>query len=108
MTEPATTPPGIQEQKMQVQVKDDKVQTMYSNMVRLYPGPQAEELIIDFSIMTPSSQSQDTMIMDVTARVALNYFAAKRLALTLSQAVQRYEQQFGPIELDLRRRVKQG
>ncbi len=48
------------------------------------------------------------MVMEVTTRVAMNYFAAKRLALALSQAVQRYEQQFGPIELDPRRRFKQG
>ena len=32
---------------------------------------------------------------------------ATNLALTLSQAVQRYEQQFGAVELDIRRRFKQ-
>ena len=31
-----------------------------------------------------------------------------KLALQLSQIVQRYEQQFGPIELDVRRRLRQG
>ena len=106
MTEAAAGQP--QGQQMQVQVKDDKVHTIYSNMVRLYPGPNMEELIIDFTMMTPSAQQAETVVMEVNTRVAMNYFAAKRLALHLSQAVQRYEQQFGPIELDPRRRLKQG
>jgi hypothetical protein len=106
MTEPAAGQP--QGQQMQVQVKDDKVTTVYSNMVRIFGGPNAEELILDFTMMTPSPQQAETMVMEVSTRVAMNYFAAKRLALALSQAVQRYEQQFGPIELDPRRRLKQG
>jgi hypothetical protein len=105
MTEPAAQP-GSSSQ-MQVQVRDDKVHTVYSNMVRLLGGPNAEELLLDFTVMTPSSDRPEVMVMEVNTRVAMNYFAAKRLALALSQAVQRYEQQFGPIELDPRRRVKQ-
>ncbi len=106
MTEPASQPaqPG---QQMQVQVREDKVHTVYSNMVRLLGGPNAEELLLDFTVMTPSSDRPEVMVMEVNTRVAMNYFAAKRLALALSQAVQRYEQQFGPIELDPRRRLKQ-
>ncbi len=107
MTEPAAQP-GQQGQQMQVQVREDKVNTVYSNMVRLLGGPNAEELLLDFTVMTPSSERPEVMVMEVNTRVAMNYFAAKRLALALSQAVQRYEQQFGPIELDPRRRLKQG
>ena len=105
MTEPATQPG--QTGQMQVQVREDKVHTVYSNMVRLLGGPNAEELLLDFTVMTPSSDRPEVMVMEVNTRVAMNYFAAKRLALALSQAVQRYEQQFGPIELDPRRRLKQ-
>ena len=108
MTEAAGTPgQNPSGQQMQVQVKDDKATTVYSNMVRIFGGPNAEELILDFTMMTPSAQQAETMVMEVSTRVAMNYFAAKRLALALSQAVQRYEQQFGPIELDPRRRFKQ-
>jgi hypothetical protein len=45
--------------------------------------------------------------MEISTKIYMSAFAAKKLALTLSQAVQRYEQQFGPIELDPRRRIKQ-
>jgi hypothetical protein len=97
-----------QVQQMQVQLREDKAHTVYSNVCRLFGGPNAEELIVDFAITTPAPDRQDVMNMDVSARVIMNYFAAKRLALALSQAVQRYEQQFGAIELDPRKRFKQG
>jgi hypothetical protein len=96
-----------QQQQMQVQLREDKAHVVYSNVCRLFGGPNAEELVVDFAITTPAPDRQDVMNMDVNARVIMNYFAAKRLALALSQAVQRYEQQFGAIELDPRRRLKQ-
>ena len=45
--------------------------------------------------------------MEVSARVVMSVYAAKTLALRLSQTVQRYEQQFGTVELDIRKRLKQ-
>lgn len=111
MTEPnasTTQPQQPQPQQVQVQIRDDKAQIVYSNVARLTTGPNAEELVLELATTTHSPERQDVMFMDVTTRVYLNLYAAKRLALTLSQAVQRYEQQFGPIELDPRRRLKQG
>ncbi len=110
MTEPISQPgnPANPTGQMQVQIRDDKVQTIYSNMVRLLGGPNAEELLLDFTIMSPSTERPEVMVMEVSTRVAMSYQGAKRLALSLSQAVQRYEQQFGAIELDPRRRMKQG
>jgi hypothetical protein len=99
--------PQGQPQQMQVQLREDKAHVVYSNVCRLFGGPNAEELIIDFAITTPAPDRADVMNMDVNARVIMNYYAAKRLALSLSQAVQRYEQQFGTIEIDPRRRLKQ-
>ena len=34
----------------------------------------------------------------------MNYYSAKRLALTLGQIIRRYEQQFGELELDVTKR----
>ena len=100
-----TTPQG---QQVQVHVREDKMVSVYSNQCRLGSGPQAEEIYVDFATMVPSGQQQDAMAMDVTNRVYMNVFAAKRLALMLSQTIQRYEQQFGAIELNPQRRLKQG
>ena len=108
MTEPKEGPGGPQAQQIQVQVKDDKAHTAYTNMWTVRPTHSAEEIVIDFGMSLPSAERQDQMILDVQSRIILNYFSAKRLALQLSQVVQRYEQQFGPVELDVRKRLRQG
>ena len=103
------TPPAQtnQPQQVQVQLREDKVVPVYSNVNRVSMGPQAEEMMVDFGVMHQDPAKPEALVMDMTTRVYMSAFAAKKLALTLSQAVQRYEQQFGPIELDPRRRVKQ-
>jgi hypothetical protein len=98
----------VQQQQVQVQLREDKAVAVYSNVSRVAVGPQAEEVIVDFGVMAQDPQKQDSLVMDISTKVYLSAYAAKKLALTLSQAVQRYEQQFGSIELDPRRRVKQG
>lgn len=102
------TPGAAGTQQVQVQIKEDKTNTVYSNVCRIFSSHNAEELVVDFAVTMPSSDRADVLVMDVNTRVVMNYFAAKRLALSLSQAVQRYEQQFGALELDPRRRFKQG
>ncbi len=42
MTEAAAGGQTPQGQQMQVQVKDDNAKTVYSNMVRIFGGPNAE------------------------------------------------------------------
>jgi hypothetical protein len=98
---------GPQAQQVQVSLREDKATQIYSNVSRVAMGPQAEEVILDLGVMQHDSGKPDQLTMDITARVYMSVFAAKKLALTLSQAVQRYEQQFGPVELDIRRRFKQ-
>jgi hypothetical protein len=98
---------GQQAQQVQVNLREDKAQHVYSNVSRVAMGPQAEEVILDLGTMQHDSTRPESLTMDITTRVYMSVFAAKKLALTLSQAVQRYEQQFGPVELDVRRRLKQ-
>ena len=46
------------------------------------------------------------IIFKINDRVILNYYSAKRLALTLSQLLRRHEEQFGDLELDVAKRRK--
>ncbi len=89
-------------QQMHVQIREDKMQVIYSNVSRI--GGTLEELFVDFAINTQHPDQPNTAVMDVSTRVMMNFYSAKRLALALSQAVQRYEQVCGPIEIDPRRR----
>jgi hypothetical protein len=107
-TNPQLGPQGQQPQQVQVSVREDKAQHIYSNVSRVAMGPQLEEVILDLGTIQHDSARAESLTMDITTRVYMSPFAAKKLALTLSQAVQRYEQQFGPVELDVRRRFKQG
>jgi len=100
-------PAGQQAQQVQVNLREDKASHFYSNVSRVAMGPQAEEVILDLGTMQHDSARPESLTMDISARVYMSVFAAKKLALTLSQAVQRYEQQLGPVELDIRRRFKQ-
>jgi hypothetical protein len=105
---PQLGPQGQSGQQVQVSLREDKVQSVFSNVSRVAMGPHAEEVIMDLGVMMHDSQRPEALTMDINARVFMSIFAAKKLALTLSQAVQRYEQQFGPVELDIRKRFKQG
>ena len=99
-----TEQPTQQPQQVQVQIKDDKAVTVYSNICRV--GGTPEEIFVDFATNLQNPENPNVAIMEVGARVLMNYYSAKRLALMLSQVVQRHEQAYGALELDPRRRVK--
>jgi hypothetical protein len=101
---PATNPPAGEAagQQMQLQIREEKMNTVFSNIFRL--SATQEDLFLDFAVNMQHHDKPNTVVMDVNTRVAMSFYAAKRLALGLSQAVQRYEQVYGPIQLDPRQR----
>ncbi len=102
---PQTTGPAIGDQpgqQMQLQIREEKMVTVFSNIFRL--SATHEDLFLDFAVNMQHHDKPNTVVMDVNTRVAMSFYAAKRLALALSQAVQRYEQVYGPIQLDPRQR----
>ncbi len=100
--------------KRQVRLRIDerKMRSSYSNAFRA--NGTAEELMLDFGVnnVVPGSQedpkSQPEIIFQVNERVILNYYTAKRLALTLGQLIRQHEDQFGELELDVAKRRKDG
>jgi Protein of unknown function (DUF3467) len=99
----STTATGQQLPQIQVQVRDEKMNTVFSNHARLVATN--EELFVDLGIITQHSDQPNVAMMDVSTRVIVSFYGAKRLALMLSQAVQRHEQVFGQIQLDPRART---
>lgn len=101
-----------QEQASQRQVTlrldERNMKTAYSNAFRT--NGTAEEVMLDFglNLVGPSQnpQNQPEIIFQVNERVILNYYTAKRLAITLSQLVRQHELQFGELELDVAKRTK--
>ncbi|MCC5828790.1 MAG: DUF3467 domain-containing protein [Phycisphaeraceae bacterium] len=87
--------------QIRIQVDEEDVPTTYASICRV--SGTAEEFTVDFA--GPLKQTgQGTASLRVLERVYLNPWAAKRLAMMLQQAVGQYEQTYGTIELDERKR----
>lgn len=90
-----------QQGQVQLTIDESNVATYYSSITRI--SGTAEEIVVDFSQgIRPMGQNRATLKVD--ARVTLSPWAAKRLALALGQTVQRFEQTYGTLEIDPRKR----
>jgi hypothetical protein len=86
----------------EVIVDDSSSEPSYANFCRVMATP--EEIILDFGLnMQPFSPGRQDVVS--SQRVDLNSYTAKRLLLALGMTIQRHEEAFGQIELDVNRRV---
>ena len=92
-----------QQQMMAVEVDDSHVAASYANFCRVTGSP--EELIIDFGL-NPQPVGVPKNPIDVSQRVIVNYYTAKRLLHALSLSIQRHESVFGVLETDIQKRLK--
>jgi len=93
----------------QVRIRMDQrdVKTSYAN--GFFTNGLTNEVILDFGLNMPvpaQADGQQEIVFQITDRIILNYYSAKRLALTLGQLVRRHEDRFGELELDESKRVK--
>ena len=102
-TENGNGSPAGEPQPIRVQVDDTSATATYTNFCRVNSTP--EELILDIGTNANPTTTADTTI-HVDQRIIMNHYTAKRLLSALSMAIQRHEQAFGVIELDVRRRVR--
>lgn len=99
----ATVSPEVETPLTEVRFDDSNAEVCYSAIAQIRGG--AEEFVVDFSRgLTPGSKPQ-TAIFKSDAKIIMSPWAAKRLAIELSQSVQQYEEAFGPLEIDARKRV---
>ncbi|MGC3972197.1 MAG: DUF3467 domain-containing protein [Pirellulales bacterium] len=84
-------------------VIDSSAVTHYANFCRVTGTP--EELIIDFALNTQTRPTDDQPV-NVSQRVVLNYYTAKRLLQALGMSVARHEQAFGVLETNVQKRLE--
>ena len=77
----------------------------YTNWYRV--TGTSEEVILDFGLNAQMGQ-MPTEAIKLTHRVVMNFWTAKRLLGALSFAVQRHEQFFGVLEVDVAKRAGGG
>ena len=100
------------QRQIRLRIDERNMRSAYANAFRT--NGTAEEVMLDFglNVINPPAQQkpQDKpeIIFQVNERVILNYYTAKRLAITLSQLIRRHEDQFGELELDVAKRRKDG
>jgi len=87
-----------------VPVDESHIVATYANFCRVTGTP--EELIVDFGLNKQVAGTSPETIQ-LTQRIIVNFFTAKRLAAALAMAVNRHEQAFGVLETDVQRRVVQ-
>ena len=63
-------------------------------------------MILDLGL-NPQPMQVGDVTTNVSQRIIMNHFTAKRLLSALSMALQRHEQAFGVLETDVRKRVQQ-
>ncbi len=81
-----------------VSINDSDVQAGYANFCRVSSTP--EELILDLGL-NPTPYAQGNTTVNVSQRIIMNHYTAKRLLSTLSMTIQRHEQAFGVLETDV-------
>jgi hypothetical protein len=88
----------------EVILNDKSAHVAYSNFARVTATP--EEVIVDFGL-NPNPFQAGKQEVAVNHRLVMNFYTAKRLLSALAMTLQRHEQTFGGVELDVRRRVHQ-
>jgi hypothetical protein len=76
----------------------DKMQTTYANVCNV--SSTREEFTFFFGINKGWNPEQRELTVDISNRVILNPYAAKRLALMLQNIVRQHESRFGEIRLE--------
>ncbi len=90
------------QQQTEVVVDDAGALPSYSNFCRVTATP--EEVILDFGL-NPQPFATGKQEVKANQRIVMNFYTSKRLLTALGMTIQRHEQTFGSIELDVRRRA---
>ena len=93
------------QQQVRLRMDEREMGTSYANAFRT--NGTAEEVMLDFGlnlVIPTTPESQPEIVFKVNERIIMNYYSAKRLAITLSQLIRRHEEQFGQLELDVAKR----
>jgi hypothetical protein len=92
--------PGADADNVKATIRWDvaKMQTTYANVCNV--SSTREEFTLLFGINKTWNPEQRELTVDISDRVILNPFAAKRLSLLLRNIVRQHESRFGEIQLE--------
>jgi Protein of unknown function (DUF3467) len=79
-----------------VQFDVSNLQNSYANVCNV--SSTREEVVLAFGVNNGWERSQDTVQVQLTNRIVLNPYAAKRLVSVLNRVVAEYESKFGALK----------
>lgn len=91
-------------QQVQVPIDAASMETAYSNFFRV--TGTTEELVLDFGLHTQMITPTGPEPVKLTQRVVLSFYTAKRLLNALQWAISRHENNFGVLETDPQKRLR--
>ena len=85
----------------QIRWDDSKMQSSYANVCNV--SSTREEVVLLFGVNQAWQRDQSEVVVQLTNRVILSPYAAKRMTVLLSNIVREYESRFGVLSVDQRR-----
>ncbi len=97
---PNMTDEQPQQQQVQLRIDESKMTSTYANTIR--SSNTQDEMIMDFGMNIPmqAPNQAPTIVFNVGSRVIMNWAGAKRLAMSLGQAIRQYEEINGEININ--------
>lgn len=89
---------GGDETKTTIKWDVAEMETSYANVCNV--SSTREEFTLLFGINKTWNPEQRELTVDMSNRIILNPFAAKRLAMLLSNVIRQYEERYGEISLE--------
>jgi hypothetical protein len=80
---------------------DSSLKSSYANVCNV--SSTREEVVLVFGINQAWERGQNVVQVQLTDRIILSPFAAKRLASLLANVIKEYETRFGPLNIEGRR-----
>lgn len=94
------------QQQTNLEIDYSQADTTYANMSFVFAT--GEEVFLDFALKPLGNPQGGNVKVNVTHRIVLSHYEAKRLAGVLGQNIQNLEKNFGDIVVDPRQRAKSG
>jgi hypothetical protein len=88
-----------QQRQIPLRIDESKMTTTYANTIKT--ATLQDEVVLDFGLNMPApgADGNPMLVFSVNSRVVMNWSGAKRLAITLGQAVRQYEERNGEIQI---------
>jgi len=85
-------------QNAQIKWDDSNIRSTYANVCNVISS--REEVSMLFGMNQKGDAENNELIIELSDRMVLNPYAAKRVGLLLNNVIKQYEEKFGEIALD--------